>query len=541
VVTAFGSGDEHVLAREVAERLASRAIRDARQSRGKPLDELLGETLYQEALRLEHSHAPRDEEDRRFLTGIRRGLRRADPPQLEQLVREVARRDTEEIDGHFDPRVYAAVTRALPFALSALLNGLSPADFLRRFGRIEHLEDRLHIHGEVDTLLALATRGTIVLAPTHTSNLDSVLMGYAIYRMGLPPFAYGAGLNLFSNPLIGYFMRHLGAYTIDRLKTDSFYRAAVKEYTSTLLEHGQHVVFFPGGTRSRSGAVERHLKKGLLGAAIAASEHLGERGAQGRIFVVPCTLSYPLVLEAETLIQDYLRSSGRGRYVIEDDEFSQVRRWIDFFLGLLTLYLNVEWVVGRALDPFGNEVDAQGVAHDASGRPVDSTRYLLVDGRIEEDPARDAEYTTLLADRILATYQRDTVALPTSTLAFAFFELLRRRSGVHDLYRLLRLLPDAPAIPFETVRTEVIHLVDALIVQGIAGRIRLAPEIANRQIDLLLANALRTFGTYHSKPVMERRGDLVHVGDARLIFYYRNRLAGRGLLGSRDFLPPGRA
>ena len=56
--------------------------------------------------------------------------------------------------------------------------------------------------------------GTVVLVPTHASNLDSLVLDYAIYRLGLPPFAYGAGLNLFSNPVLGFFLRHLGTFTV---------------------------------------------------------------------------------------------------------------------------------------------------------------------------------------------------------------------------------------------------------------------------------------------------------------------------------------
>ena len=50
--------------------------------------------------------------------------------------------------------------------------------------------------------------------------MDSLVLGYAIYRLGLPPVIYGAGLNLFSNPLVGFFMHNLGAYTVDRRKRD---------------------------------------------------------------------------------------------------------------------------------------------------------------------------------------------------------------------------------------------------------------------------------------------------------------------------------
>ena len=40
----------------------------------------------------------------------------------------------------------------------------------------------------------------------------------ALFRLGLPPYTYGAGLNLFSNKMIGFFMHNLGAYKVDRRK-----------------------------------------------------------------------------------------------------------------------------------------------------------------------------------------------------------------------------------------------------------------------------------------------------------------------------------
>ena len=66
----------------------------------------------------------------------------------------------------------------------------------------------------------------------------ALIMGLIIYKIGLPPVTYGAGLNLFSNPLLGFFLRHLGAYTVDRLKTAPIYRELLKEYTTLTLEFG---------------------------------------------------------------------------------------------------------------------------------------------------------------------------------------------------------------------------------------------------------------------------------------------------------------
>ena len=60
---------------------------------------------------------------------------------------------------------------------------------------------------------------TVIIVPTHFSNLDSILIGYAIDGiMGLPAFHYGAGLNLYDLELVAYFINRLGAYKVDRRK-----------------------------------------------------------------------------------------------------------------------------------------------------------------------------------------------------------------------------------------------------------------------------------------------------------------------------------
>ena len=74
--------------------------------------------------------------------------------------------------------------------------------------------------------------------------------GFGLMRAGLPPTTYGAGKNLFTNPFISFFMRNLGAYRVDRRLRFELYKDVLKEYSTVLLEHGYHSLFFPGGTRS---------------------------------------------------------------------------------------------------------------------------------------------------------------------------------------------------------------------------------------------------------------------------------------------------
>ena len=54
-------------------------------------------------------------------------------------------------------------------------------------------------------------------------------------------------------------MHNLGAYTVDRRKRDPLYKRVLKEYATMTLELGYDYLFFPGGSRSRSGAIELYL------------------------------------------------------------------------------------------------------------------------------------------------------------------------------------------------------------------------------------------------------------------------------------------
>lgn len=526
-------GEESKMASEVVGRMVERVLSRA-GSGGEPVEEIINETLYHENLRLSRAgDSDEAKADRAFYGKIRHELPRASINRQHRLLHDVVARYAREIQGHFDPKAYAVATKLAPPVMNALLNGLSPTRLVTRLRDVPTIDEHLIIQGEVDRLLKLHERGTIVLTPTHSSNLDSIMLGFALQRLGLPPFTYGAGLNLFSNPIVGYFMHNLGAYTVDRLKTDPLYRETLKEYATVTLEFDADNLFFPGGTRSRSGALERHLKKGLLGTSVAAYRgNLQRAKSNPGIYIVPCTISYPLVLEAATLIDDYLREAGKQRYIIVDDEFSKARRWLDFLRGLFALDLRIYLTIGKPLDPFGNDVDEQGNSLDPRGRAIDSAEYLKVDGEIAEDSARDAVYTGNVARRIGEAFHRENVALPTNVVAFVFFELLRRKSNEDDLYRFLRGLGPEISLPMPEVEQALAVLLEELHALASSGGIRLSRSVGSGDVAEIMRRALKSFGTYHTEPVIQRKGVRLHVGDGNLIFYYRNRLDGYGLMGT---------
>ncbi|MEZ4404342.1 MAG: 1-acyl-sn-glycerol-3-phosphate acyltransferase [Kofleriaceae bacterium] len=429
----------------------------------------------------------------------------------------------QDIVGNFDPRVYRFATKVLTPGLGFLF---SPVRSVRGGvgGLLAELDSRIQVEGPLELLRAMAERGTLVVTPTHSSNMDSVVIGLALERAGLPPVTYGAGKNLFTNPFISFFMHNLGAYRVDRRLRFELYKDILKEYSTVLLESGYHSLFFPGGTRCRSNVIEPSLKLGLLGTTVTAYGNLlAEGAAHRRMYVVPVTINYRLVLEAETLIGDYLAETGKSRYIITDDEFSRLGRIVEFLRKILVHEGAVVIRFGRPLDPLGHEVDDDGASIDSRGRVVDLRGFFAgADGAVRKDEQRDAEYTRLLGRKLAAAYPRESVFHATVLVARAVYDQLCGAAGTRDIYRLARL-PPGREVPAADVVRGLGALRSTLAAHPEAGRLH--HRVASAGDGAVLDDALRALATYHSHPVVERVGEALRIGDVKLLYYYQNRLA----------------
>ncbi len=462
--------------------------------------------------------------------GIARSLGRMSVEQSREQLERVVRAYAHDVAGNFDPRVYKFASRAAAPLIGMLM---SPMQTLRHLGGaldLRALDGRVVIEGPIGTIRGLAEKGTIVFVPTHLSNLDSVVFGFALERAGLPPATYGAGKNLFTNPVLSFFMHNLGAYRVDRRLKHGLYKDVLKSYSCVLIEHGYHSLFFPGGTRSRSGAVERRLKLGLAGTGIEAMARTAAAGKTRKVFFVPATINYLLTLEAETLMDDFLSEEGKHRYIIEDDESTRPARIASFMRKLLGLDAGCVIRFGRPLDCLGNPVDDEGVSHDARGHAVDPVSYVTdADGRIGPDAARDAQYTRELGEAVVAAFARDTVVMATHLVAACAFDKLREGIGRRaDIFAMLRKHDDVLVSRAE-LADRVERLRDRARDLEAAEQIVLGPRLARASGREILDEALRAFSGYHTSPVLEPRGDSLLLVDTRLIFYYQNRLAAHGL------------
>jgi len=477
---------------------------------------------------------------------IARALGRMTDEECRERLAGVVERHARDVAGNFDPRVYKFASRAAAPLIGMLMSPMQTLRHPTGAFDLRALDGRVVLEGPIGTLRTLAEKGTLVFVPTHLSNLDSVVFGFALERAGLPPATYGAGKNLFTNPVLSYFMHNLGAYRVDRRLKHGLYKEVLKAYSCLLIEHGYHSLFFPGGTRSRSGGVERKLKLGLAGTGVEAMARTAARGQPRRVFFVPATINYLLTLEAETLVDDFLSEEGRHRYIIEDDESTRPSRIASFMRKLLGLDAGCVIRFGAPLDCFGNAVDEDAVSRDARGHVVDPISYLTdADGKVAHDPARDAQYTRELGEAIVAAYQKDTVAMATHLVAACAFEKMEERLGgaggsvgsTADIFAMLRAKDDV-LVPRAELADRVERLRDrARELEG-KGRIVLGPRLARASGRDILDEALRAFSGYHTSPVLEPRGDSLLLVDTRLIFYYQNRLAGHGL--AADLIAPKR-
>jgi glycerol-3-phosphate O-acyltransferase len=501
---------------------------------GKDLNDLILKTLYQERIRIKEDPWKVDPpNDRAFWKKvgkqlIKKSLDRQDSESqdsAEQILQRIIRRYAEEIVGTFKISTFRFAQRFLTWLFNRILNTAGGKSIRGLWSGRKRLYERLNVVGHVELTRDLFNKGTVVAVPTHFSNLDSILVGYAMDQiMGLPSFSYGAGLNLYNFGPAAYYMNRLGAYRVDRRKKNTIYLETLKTMSKLSIERGVNSLFFPGGTRSRSGALEADLKMGLLGTAVEAQRALVQQGAGKKVFIIPIVINYHFVIEAPFLIEQHLKRTGREHYLRLKDEGASVRSWLRFVWRFLSTTSEITLSIGRPMDVLGNFVDAEGHSCDQYGSRISIADYFTSNNKVNVDVQREEEYTKLLAERILERYKAENVVLSSHLMAFTVFRLLLIQNPKLDLYGILRLPPDDYVFPIETIYSTVAQLQEVLIKWEEDEKIRLHPEI-KLPVQELVETGVKNLGIYHHRPPLEftKQGDLVS-SDFRVLYYYHNRL-----------------
>ncbi|MGI2257652.1 1-acyl-sn-glycerol-3-phosphate acyltransferase [Candidatus Cardinium hertigii] len=462
---------------------------------------------------------PKD--DRSFWEGMEAAI--ANKMEAMKLLKSVIERYVKEICSYFSVRHYQCIAKGVHHTFVYLLK---PHCF--RFGADrctfphKRFQEKFHLMGQTDTIRALAQIGTIVLVPTHVSNWDSVVIGLAMQQLGLPPLTWGAGLNLFNHKGFRYIFNKLGTYKVDRRKKTIPYLQVQKDYASLILEWGCHTLFYPGGTRSRLGAIESDLKLGLLGTPFEAQErNFQNKGASAKkVFIFPIVLNYHCVLEACQLIGESVQiKEGEPSMRPQDDCCTNLLFSKNILFKGSEIFVNI----GAPLDVMGNRVDIEGHSYDHQGQAIDLYQQFLALPIKTAARKRSDGYVKLVSDKIVATYYAMNTVLSSHLVAFVAYELAQKSQNfAMDLPRIV--------IQYTDFMVAFGHTYQALERLYREKKIDFTPIVKNASLDAIVEDGLAKLGIYHGqRPLVATKEGNLLIEDLLTLFYYHNRLTGYGL------------
>jgi glycerol-3-phosphate O-acyltransferase len=203
-----------------------------------------------------------------FRGGIARLARQVGKP--EAAVGREAARDLREISARHSPFVIDLAANLIRYI------------YTRGYG--EHLH---YDRDQLQELAALGQRYPIVFLPTHKSNLDTLVLKYALHENGLPPNHTAGGINM--NFLVaGSLLRRSGIFFIRRtFKDDEVYKFVLRQYIDYLIEKRFSLEWYIEGTRSRSGKL-MPPRFGLLAYVVDAYR----RAKAEDVFLIPVAIAY---------------------------------------------------------------------------------------------------------------------------------------------------------------------------------------------------------------------------------------------------------
>ena len=527
---------------EFVDHLVAESIRKVTEGHGD-LIQLLQDVIYAEKTRVRKEPWKVDPPNeiafyRRLERQLVEGGLDADDPAdadvREAILRKVVRNYAEEVVGDFSIPTFQFARRFLTIFFNRLLTAAGGRN-LRRLARAKvSLRERLIVGGKVEELRGLFGEHHVVFVPTHFSNLDSILIGYALDAFaGIPHSTFGAGINLLNTGWVAYFINRFGAYRVDRRKKNPVYLEVLKSFSRLAIFKGYNSTFFPGGTRSRKGNLEADVKLGLLGTAVEAQRQLLEAGSDKRVVIVPLVTSYHFVLEAKFLIQNYLRQTGGAQYVGAPSQQFSYKGFLRFLWQLFSSSSEIYINVGQPLDVLGNHLDARGVSRAPSGKTVDLREYFLRAGEVTRDRQREREYTALLGQAIVRRFHADNVVLTSHVVAYCAFRVLRQFYPDLDVFGVLRLDEQDFLFDLGIMQTLIERVQARLTALEARGEVQLSAPLRDAPSEVL-RDGVAKMQLYHAKPPLSLTGGRLVSRDFHLLYFYHNRMEGYPLAAASE-------
>jgi glycerol-3-phosphate O-acyltransferase len=149
------------------------------------------------------------------------------------------------------------------------------------YGRIHYDADHLK------ELYQASETAPLVFLPSHTSQLDRLVLQFVLWENDLPPNHTAGGINLNFFP-IGPMVRRTGVFFIRRsFKDNLVYKFSLRSYIDFLLAKRFPLEWYMEGGRSRTGKL-RSPSFGLLSYVVSSFK----RGATDDVVLLPVSISY---------------------------------------------------------------------------------------------------------------------------------------------------------------------------------------------------------------------------------------------------------
>jgi glycerol-3-phosphate O-acyltransferase len=164
--------------------------------------------------------------------------------------------------------------------------------------------ERLHYdRAQLQELFALTQRYPVVFLPSHKSNLDHLVLQYALHENGHPPNHTAGGINMNFFP-VGPLIRRSGLFFIRRtFKDNPVYKLVLRQYIDYLVEKRFSLEWYVEGGRSRSGKL-LPPRLGLLAYVVDAFR----QGRAEDVYLIPTAIAYDQIQD----VGDYVAESRGG-------------------------------------------------------------------------------------------------------------------------------------------------------------------------------------------------------------------------------------
>ena len=261
-------------------------------------------------------------------------------------------------------------------------------------------------------IAALEERHPVVFLPTHKSNLDHLVLQYALHAHGLPPNHTAGGINMNFFPL-GPLVRRSGVFFIRRTFRDNpVYKHVLAHYIDYLIEKRFPLEWYIEGGRSRSGKL-LPPRFGLLANVVDSFR----RGKSDDVYLVPVSIAYDQIQD----LSSYVAEQRGGTK--QKEGFSWL---VGFIRGLKRRYGQIHIAFGEPLSLLQQLGDPSQAASAAAANKFDLEK-LAFEVSVRINRVTPITPTSLVTLALLGTTGQALTVGETRRSLTNLLDIVRRR------------------------------------------------------------------------------------------------------------------